>query len=425
MGGLAAARALSRSPVPVTVVDSRNYSTFQPLLFQAAVGVISPEDVARPVRSILNGYANVTFRVGDVVGADWESQRLQLAGGDELAFDYLILATGVMASTEALPGAPEHAVPLKSVGDATRLRNSVLRSFEAAAAHPELADGGATTIAIVGGGSTGVELAGYLADILFRSFDSDYPSLARDRMRVVLVEAGGRLLPAMHPKLGRYAEEMLRRRGVDVRLNTGVTAVDPSGVTLDTEERILAATTVWAGGVAAPAWVRGGGLATDHGRVVVDPDLRVSNRSRTFAIGDVAAVCSSSGELYPQVAQVAIQGGHHVARQICRLIDQESTEPFRYLDKGSMAVVGCYAAVVQSGPVRLTGRLAWVAWGLLHLFYLPGAPNRMSTAQKWRWWHVTHEATTRLLTDEPGHATLAETTPVTATREFGSPDDPP
>jgi NADH:quinone reductase (non-electrogenic) len=223
LGGLAAARELSRLPVVVTVVDSHNFSVFQPLLFQATVGVISPEDVVRPVRSILNHYANVTFRLGSVVGADWKRRRLRLADGDELAFDYLILATGVVASTEAVPGAGEFAVPLKAIADATRIRNSVPRSFEAAAGHPELSNSGATTIAIVGGGSTGVELAGYLADILFRSFRADYPQLARERMRITLVEAGGRLLPGLHPSLGRYAEKMLRRRGADVRLNTAVT----------------------------------------------------------------------------------------------------------------------------------------------------------------------------------------------------------
>jgi NADH dehydrogenase len=286
-------------------------------------------------------------------------------------------------------------VPLKSVTDATRLRNSVLRSFEDAAAHPQSAGRGMTSVAVIGGGASGVEIAGYLADILFRSFAHDYPSVPRHQMRLTLVEIGERLLPGFHPRLGGYAERMLRRRGVDVLLKSAVTSVDDGGITLGTGERIEAATVVWAGGVRAPAWLAASSGELDQGRVVVEDDLRVSGHPEAFAIGDVAAVRSPSGRLYPQVAQVAIQGGHHVASRIAT----GRGTPFRYWDKGSMAVIGCNAAVVESGRVRLTGRLAWIAWGALHLAYLRGMPNRLSIAQKWRWWHVTHEATTRVLID--------------------------
>jgi NADH dehydrogenase len=319
-----------------------------------------------------------------------------LAGGDELPFDQLVLAPGVVAASDGVEGAAQHAVPLKSVTDAARLRNSVLRSFEGAAADPAHAGPGATGVAVIGGGASGVEVAGYLADILFRSFVSDFPSLARDRMRLTIVELGDRLLPAFHPRLGRYAERMLRRRGVDVRLRSAVTRVDGDGVVLDSGERIEAATVVWGGGVQAAAWLAASGVELDHGRVVVDDDLRLRGHPEAFAIGDVAAVRARKAKLYPQVAQVAIQGGRHVAREIAT----GRREPFRYWDKGSMAVIGCNAAVVESGRIRLTGRLAWVAWGLLHLVYLRGMPNRLSIAQKWRWWHVTHEASTRVLIED-------------------------
>lgn len=400
LGGLAAERALRRVPVAVTIVDSHNYCAFPPLLFEAAVGVIVPEDVARPVRSFLGRSSHATFRLGDVVGIDWERRRVRLADGDELGFDYLILATGVVPWYGGVPGAAEHAIPLKAVTDATRVRNSILRSFEAAAAHPDRVGPGATTIAIVGGGASGVELAGYLSDVLLRSFVKDYPQIPRDRMRLAVLELGDRVLPGFDAGLSRYAESALRRRGVDVRLHTRVARIDPGGVMLEGGETVPASTIVWAGGVSAPDWLAGAGAAVERGRVVVDHDLRLADHPTAFAIGDVAAVRSRSRTLYPQVAQVAIQGGRHAARQIGRLVQARPTRPFRYFDKGSMAMVGVYAAVVQSGRVRLTGRLAWVAWGLLHVAYLPGMSNRLRAMQTWRWWHVTHEAGARVLIED-------------------------
>ena len=411
LGGLAAERELRRMPVAVTLVDAHNYSTFPPLLFEAAVGVIVPEDIVRPVRSFLGRSAHTTFRLGEVVGIDWERTRLRLADGDELPFDYLILAPGVVASFGGVVGAGEHAVALKTVTDATRVRNSILRSFEDAAAHPARAGPEATTIAIVGGGASGVELAGYLSDILLRSFVRDYPQIPRAHMRVTVVELGDELLPGFDRRLSRYAEAALRSRGVDVRLGTRVERVDAEGPMLEGGERIPASTTVWAGGVSAPAWLADAGVTVDRGRIVVAADLRLPQHPNAFAIGDVAGVRSHSGALRPQVAQVAVQGGRHAARQIGRLIGGRSTRPFRYFDKGSMAMVGVYAAVLQSGRIRLTGRLAWIAWGLLHVAYLPGMSNRLRAMQTWRWWHVTHEAGARVLIDDGAAAERAPVAP--------------
>ena len=400
LGGLAAERALRRVPVAVTLVDAHNYSTFPPLLFEAAVGVIVPEDVARPVRSFLGRRGHTTFRLGEVIGIDWARRRVELADGDELPFDYLVLAPGVVPWYGAVPGAAEHAVPLKTVTDAARIRNSILRSFEATAAHPDRAGREATTVAIVGGGASGVELAGYLSDVLWRSFARDYPEIPRERMQLIVVELGDRLLPGFDRRLSRYADVELRRRGVDVRLHTRVDGVDGGAIVLGDGERIRASTIVWAGGVCTPAWMTDAGMAIEDGRVVVDADLRLAEPPNAFAIGDAAAVRSRSGPLQPQVAQVAVQGGRHAARQIGRLIAGRPTRPFRYFDKGTMAMVGVYAAVVQSGRLRLTGRLAWVAWGLLHVAYLPGMANRLRALQTWRWWHVTHEASARVLIDD-------------------------
>ena len=400
MGGLAAARALRRLPVAVTVVDAHNYSAFPPLLFEAAVGLIVPEDVARPVRSFLGRSSNTMFRLGEAVGIDWDGRRVRLADGDELPFDYLILATGVAPWYGSAAGAAEHAVPLKTVTDAARLRNSILRSFEAAAAHPDRAGPEATTIAIVGGGASGVELAGYLSDVLFRSFVKDYPMTRRERMRLIVLELGDRLLPGFDARLSRYAEEMLRRRGVDVRLRTRVARIDARGVTLESGERVPASTIVWAGGVSPPTWLADAGVPMEQRRVVVNGDLRLASHPTVFAIGDAAAVRSRAGALHPQVAQVAIQGGRHAARQIGRLLAGRPTRTFRYFDKGSMAVIGVYAAVVQSGRLQLTGRLAWVVWGLLHVAYLPGMSNRLRAVQTWNWYHVTHEASARVLIED-------------------------
>ena len=300
----------------------------------------------------------------------------------------------------AVIGAAEYAIPLKTVIDATRVRNSILRSFEAAAAHPERFGPGATAVAIVGVVSSVVELAGYLSDVLFRSFVKDYPQISRDRMRLTVIELGDRLLPGFDTRLSRYAEAALRGRGVDVRLLTRVERIDADGVILKSGERIPASTVVWAGGVSAPDWLAEAGVAVERRRVVIDDDLRLPDHPSAFAVGDVAAVRSRSGAHRPQVAQVAIQGGRHAARQIGRLLEGRPTRRFRYFDKGSMAVIGVYAAVVQSGRVRLTGRLAWVAWGLLHVAYLPGMSNRLRALQTWRWWHVTHEAGARVLIDD-------------------------
>jgi NADH:ubiquinone reductase (H+-translocating) len=238
---------------------------------------------------------------------------------------------------------------------------------------------------VVGGGPTGVELSGYIANFLFHyQFEADYPQLDPAAMRVTLLERGDRLLPGFHPALSGYALKTLRARDVDVRLGTEVAAVDSDGVTIRGGQRIPAATVVWAGGVDAPGWVKALGLPVRHGRVVTGADLRVPGHANTFAAGDLAAVpAPGAGGLRPQLAQVALQTGRHAGRQIRRLTAGQPTTPFSYFDKGMMAITGRNAAIVQAGHLRLTGRLAWIAWGFLHLTYLPGAVNRMTTGMKY------------------------------------------
>jgi NADH:ubiquinone reductase (H+-translocating) len=404
MAGLAAVRALSRAPVTVQLIDTHNYTMFPPLLFQVATCFISPAEVARPIRALLRRSPAATFRMGRVVGVDWPGQRLLLDDGAAAGFDYLVLAPGVVPAFAGVPGAAAHAIPLKQVTDATRLRNRLLRSFETAAAYLGKAAPGDTSIAVVGGGPAGVELSGYIANFLFHyQFEADYPQLDPAAMRVTLLERGDRLLPGFHPALSGYALKTLRARGVDVRLGTNVAEVDSDGVTVSGGQRIPAATVVWAGGVDAPAWVKALGLPIQHGRVRVGADLRVPGHPTTFAAGDLAAVPGTgAGGLRPQLAQVAIQTGRHAGRQIGRLTAGQPTTEFSYFDKGMMAITGRNAAIVQTGQLRLTGRLAWIAWGFLHLTYLPGAVNRMTTGLKYLWWHLSHENTNRvLLENEP------------------------
>jgi NADH:quinone reductase (non-electrogenic) len=398
MAGLATVRALSRAPVTVQLIDAHNYTTFPPLLFQVATCFISPAEVARPIRALLRR-SPASFRMGRVAGVDWPGRRVLLDDGDAVGFDYLVLASGVVPAFAGVRGAPTYAIPLKQVTDATQLRNRLLRSFETAAAHPDTTAPGDTSIAVVGGGPAGVELSGYIANFLFHyQFTADYPQLDPAAMRVTLLERGDRLLPGFHRALSGYAVKALRARGVDVRLGTDVAEVDGDGVTVSCGQRILAAAVVWAGGVDAPAWVKALGLPIQHGRVTVGADLRVPGHPDTFAVGDLAAISATgAGTLRPQLAQVALQTGRHAGRQIRRLTAGQPTRPFCYFDKGMMAITGRNAAIVQTGRLRLTGRLAWIAWGFLHLTYLPGAVNRMTTGLKYLSWHLSHENTNRVL----------------------------
>jgi NADH:ubiquinone reductase (H+-translocating) len=252
-----------------------------------------------------------------------------------------------------------------------------------------------------------VEVAGYIANFLFHhQFIADYPELDPAAMRMTLIERGDRLLAGFHPTLSTYAADRLGALGVDVRLDVRVVEVDSDGVTLSGGERIPAATVVWAAGVDAPTWVKQLRIPIKQGRVVVDSALRITDHPDTFVVGDLAAVPTSSGGLRPQVAQIAIQTGRHVGRQIRRLEASRPAKPFSYFDKGTMAVIGRNAAIVQTGRLRLTGQLAWIAWGFLHVGYLPGVVNRVATGLKYLWWHLSHENTNRVLIEpEPQPST--------------------
>ena len=432
-GGLAVARGLAKEPVDVTLIDRHNFTTFQPLLYQVATAGLNPADVAHPVRGLFHRQENLRFRKGEVDGVDWEAHRLHLAGQRDVPFDQLVVAVGAVATWFGVAGAADWALPLYTLDDAVQLRNHILGRFEAADADPSLIDDGALTFVVVGGGPTGVETAGALAELVAVVFRRDYPQLDVGRARVVLVEARDALLPPFKPSSQRHAEETLRARQVEVRLDETVAEVTEHSVrlsvrgdangrspgdiaSLDLPRRlageddrdvsapqlsdVLAAhTVVWAAGVTAHPLAGKLGLETTRGgRIVVDADLGVPGHPGVWVVGDVGAIPGKNGDPLPQLAPVAMQSGGHVARQIARQLAGKPLRPFRFHDKGTMATIGRRAAVAElPGGLKLRGTLAWIAWLFLHLLYLAGLRNRASVLLNWAWSYVTWDRAARLI----------------------------
>ncbi len=400
-GGLEVARRLKDTPVEVTLVDQHNFHTFQPLLYQVATAGLNAADVAYAVRGLFHGQANVRFRRARVTGVDWVARTVALADHPSLPFDHLVVAGGATVTYFGTPGAAEHGYALYTLEDATQLRNHVVRRFEAADADPSELDRGGLTFVVVGGGPTGVETAGALAELFAMVFRRDYPDLDLSRARVVLVEMQDHLLQPFAASSRRHALDSLEAKGVDVRFGTKVASVGPAEVTFADGEVLPCQTLVWAAGVRANPLAAALGVATDGGgRVVVGDDLRIPDRPGGWAIGDIAAAKDRKGELLPQLAPVAMQAGRHVARQIGRRVQGNPTQPFRYRDKGTMATIGRRAAVAElPGGIRLRGGIAWLAWLGLHLVFLVGTRNRASVLLSWAWNYLTWDRGPRLILD--------------------------
>jgi NADH dehydrogenase len=369
--GLAAVKALARTGAQVMLVDRNIYSTFQPLLYQVATGGLNPGDVAFPLR-VFAAKHGTRFRHGELESIDAAGHRITLADGDVLDYDYLVLSTGVSAAYYGVTGAAEHTVGLYTRRDAVVLRDHILGRLEQLDVE---GPGKAVNFTVVGGGATGVELAGALAEL--RALDEAFPEVDRADEHIRLVEMAPALLAPFHPKLQAYALAELRHRGVDVRLNSKISEITEDRVILADGDELPSDVTVWAAGVAAPAGLSRWGLPQGHGgRIEVGPDLRVAGQDRIFAVGDIALI---EDQPLPQVAQPAIQTGRHAGKQIARLMAGRPTQPFRYHDKGIMATIGRRSAVVQlAHGLRIHGTLAWLAWLGLHLFYLLGGRNRLS-----------------------------------------------
>jgi NADH dehydrogenase len=371
--GLATVQKLSRAGLRVTLVDSNIYSTFQPLLYQVATGGLNPSDVAYPLRGFAHKYG-ARFQRGELADIDDAAQMITLAHGEKLGYDYLVLATGVSAAYYGVPGADKYSCALYTRRDAVALRDRILAGLERLSAADQGRD---TAISVVGGGATGVELAGTLAELRNIALPTAYPDIDRERVHIRLVEQAPSLLAPYVPSLREYARRQLLDRGVDVRLDATIHEITADEIVLADGERVHSDVTVWAAGVSGSESVGRWGLPQGRGgRIEVGPDLRVKGHDRIFAIGDIALI---DDQPLPQLAQPALQMGRFAAQQIARLEAGKPTARFAYHDKGIMATIGRRSAVVQlPRGVRIRGAPAWFAWLALHLFFLLGNRNRIS-----------------------------------------------
>jgi NADH:ubiquinone reductase (H+-translocating) len=406
---LARARKRGRLPARITLIDRHNHHTFQPLLYQVATAGLQPQDVGISLRAILRRHG-VQTRMGEVTGVDTMRRVVVLADGAEVAYDRLVLAAGAITEDFGVPGVAEHAFGLKSLAEATALRNEVLRRFEAASADRRRLDDGTLTFVVAGGGPTGVELAGALAELVDLVVRRDHPALDLDRVRILLVEPRDRLLGGFTARSGQAALSGLRQRGVDVRLDVGIATAADGHVELTDGEVVPTRLLIWAAGVGASPLGSSLGIELTRGRrLPVDAQLRVTGADGVFAIGDLAGAEDERGELLPQVAPVAIQQARHVARHLVDQAAGRSSRPFRYRDKGTMATIGRAAAVAElPGRVRLRGVPAWLAWLLLHLLMLVGFRNRVGVLVSWVWNYATYDHSARLILDQR-EAETAET----------------
>jgi NADH dehydrogenase len=396
-GGLAATRALARSPVDVTLIDRENHHCFQPLLYQVATASLSPADVAWPIRSVLRGQQNARVVMGEVVDVDTDRQVVRTASSGAYSFDYLVLASGSTHSYFGHDDWAAFAPGLKRVEDATEIRSRILRAFEQAEIEDNPAERARLmTFVVIGGGPTGVEMAGAIADTAHFSLAEDFRRINPSLARVMLLEAGPRLLSAFPDNLASYAVDALRRLGVDVRPATAVTGCDGFGVTT-TSGAIAAATVVWAAGVKASGAARWVGAEHDRaGRVIVNADLSVPGRANIYAIGDTAAI---AGQAVPGIAPAAKQMGQYVAKSIGRAVTGAQGPPdFHYKHYGDLATIGRKAAIVSLGRFRLKGFLAWLFWSAAHIYFLIGARNRAIVALDWLWEYVSFRRGARLIT---------------------------
>jgi len=401
-GGLAAARALARAPVRVTVIDRRNHHLFQPLLYQVATAALSPGDIAYPIRSILRHQANATVLLADVLEVEPEARRVVLDEGS-LNYDYLIVATGARHSYFGHDDWEAAAPGLKSLEDALEIRRRILLAFEKAERETDLERRRTfLTFVLVGGGPTGAELAGAIAEISRHVLVSDFRSIDPREARVLLLEAGPRILPTFPAELSGRAAESLRRLGVEIRESSPVTAIAPDSVEI-AGVPLAAATILWCAGVAASPLTRSLAAPLDRaGRVLVEPDLTIPDHPEIFVIGDQAAFLHQSGKPLPGVAQVAIQAGRHASKNIRRAIVGDPMLPFHYRDPGNLAVLGRAAAIADLGRVRLSGFAAWLFWCFVHILFLIGFRNRVLVMFEWAWSYLTWQRGARLITGPIG-----------------------
>lgn len=398
-GGLAAAVALRKVAVRVTIIDRTNHHLFQPLLYQVATAGLSPADISAPIRAVVRRQPNTEVIMAEVAGVDLDLQSVRLEDRN-IRYDYLILATGSRDNYFSHPEWSRFAPGLKTIADATDIRRRILTAFETAETEEDPKKRThLMTFVLVGAGATGVEMAGAIAELSHVALAEDFRHIDPRDARIILVEAGPRILPQFPESLSDVARAELERHGVEVRTGVMVEEIDAEGVRIG-DERIESRTVIWAAGVRASSAAEWLSAESDRsGRVIVEPDLSVSGHAKVFVIGDAAAVRDYP---LPGVAQVALQQGKHAAWRIeCRVNGYPEPGPFKYQDKGSLATVGRSFAVMQYGPIRLSGFVAWMAWLLVHIWYLIGFRNRMLVMFQWTWAYFTFQRGARLIPPRP------------------------
>ena len=392
-GGLTAARALD-SIADVTLVDRHNFQTFLPLLYQVSTAGLAADHVAYPVRGALRK-TRVKFRMGSPISVDHKNKSVKLDSSEVLDFDYLIVALGSATNDFGIKGVAENALGMKTVNEALSIRSEIMRRFEDLC---RFEDDTRFSISVVGGGPTGVEMAGAIAELKRGPLTSDSADAARN-IDVYLIEAGSRVLPALSPKLSERTKKDLEKLGVKVLTNAAVKEVKPRQIIFADGTKIPSEVTVWAAGVTGEPTMKKLSLPHAQGRITVDPTLQVSNYPHVFAIGDIAGAKGSDGRFLPMVAPVAMQQARFVAKQIGRISRGEVLQEFSYVDKGSMATIGRHKAVVEVKGLRIGGALAWYMWLWLHLFYLLGGRNKIGTMADWTWNYLTFDRGNRHIMD--------------------------
>jgi NADH dehydrogenase len=406
--GVGAAQQLRHADAEVVLVDRHDYHTFQPLLYQCATGLLEPTAVGHSLRDLVEGQANTTVRKTDVTAVDLERREVRFADLSPLSYDTLVIGLGAKVNFFGTEGA-EHAFPMYTLPDAVRLKDHILERWEAADKQPALVDEGALNVVVVGGGPTGIESAGALAELYRSDFAKDYPAVPQEKVRIVLVEAGPELFPMFKPVIRTYADKALRKRTVELILGDAVKSITPTRVTLRSGTELAAHTLVWGAGLQGNELVQSLGLELARGnRIPVGPDLAVADHPDVYAIGDIAAITDAkTGQVLPQLGSVALQSGEHAGKSIARRIEGKEPKPFKYRDKGTMATIGRGAAVLQTMRGRtMKGKAAQAAWGTVHLALLPTNEDRAKAIVDWAGAGLTHQRVGRITveTDEGDRA---------------------
>jgi NADH:ubiquinone reductase (H+-translocating) len=398
-GGIAAARKLKDADVDVTLVDRNDYHTFQPLLYQVATDLLETSACGHPLRDLFHEQPHVAVHEATVTGIDLDRREVRFAEMAPLTYDHLVLALGAGANFFGVEGAAQHAFPMYTLADAVRLREHVLGRWEAADRDPALVEDGAVNVVVVGGGPTGIESAGALAELYRSNFAQDYPQITQDQARIVLVEAGTALLPMFKSDIRAYTRNALEKRGVEVLLGEVVASIEPPRVALSSGNVIKAHTLVWGAGLQASPLAEALGLELQHGnRLPVEADLSLAGHPEVFAVGDIAWITDSkTNEVLPQLGSVALQAGERAGENVARLVAGKDSEPFAYHDKGTMATIGRGTAVIQThGGHTIKGKAAFLAWGAVHLALLSTGEDRAKAVVDWTWAGFTHERAGRI-----------------------------